>query len=336
MRRAIALADKPSKSLLPNPRVGAVIVKNSKIIAEGYHRGPGKAHAELAALKKAKVSTKGATLYCSLEPCVHLKKRTPPCVPAIIESGIKRLVVAHLDPNPEVSGKGLKALRKAGIEVKTNCLSKEAMDINQAFIKNQVHELPYIILKVAMSFDGKMADDFGKSQWITSERSRKRVHQERLKAQTIGVGKGTIECDDPRLSIRLNSKEVFSPLIIFGKPKNLEGSKAKKIRHSDQVHLIDSKDWQTSLQNLYQHQKISEIYVEGGPRLASEILRLGLVDRLIVYYGRGFIGGHAEHSIGRLWELKTLEKSVSFQPREAEILGPDLRTSGDINVYRIN
>lgn len=328
------MAQFPAHSVLPNPRVGAVLVKNNKIVGEGYHRGPGKAHAEIEAIRKAKGKAKGAALYTTLEPCVHTNKRTPPCVPQIIRAGIKQVVVAHLDPNPKVNGKGVAALRKAGIKVKTKFLEKEAIQLNQAFIKNQTKKLPYLTLKLALSFDGKMADDFGHSQWITSEEARKKVHHERLASQFLGIGKGTVEADDPELSVRLTKKTIIKPVVIFGKPNHLSQSRLKKLRGDEKIHFILSKDYENELQKLYQEKGVSDIYIEGGPRLAGDLLRQGLIDRLILYYGRGFIGGEGKYSIGRQWELKTLKKSVSFQPQGVEVLGPDLRTWGYLNVYR--
>ena len=172
MRMALRLAEKARGRTSPNPMVGAVVVKNGKVISRGYHRKAGEPHAEAIALMKAGKAAKGATLYVTLEPCSHTNKRTPPCTPLVMQSGVKRVVVAMIDPNPQVSGGGIKALRKAGIEVLTGVLEAEAKKLNEAFIKHVTTGMPFVTLKIAQTLDGRIATAAGESKWITGEEAR--------------------------------------------------------------------------------------------------------------------------------------------------------------------
>jgi len=338
MQACLELAQIPDHGLLPNPRVGAIIVYQSKIIAEGFHRGPGTPHAEIAAIRNAE--KKGfrkfsqSDLYVNLEPCCHLNKRTPPCAPQLIEKAFKNIFIAHLDPHPLVRGNGRDQLRKSGIKVSVGLLNEAAQDLNQAFIKNQTRSETYITMKLALSFDGKMANDSGQSQWITSEASRSFVHQLRNQTTAIGVGSRTIEIDDPRLSIRLRQKsEKFSKLVIFGRPKDLKSKKVWKVFGPGRIIIWDEKIEKLP-RRLYEDHGIYQLLVEGGPKLASSLLLKGLADELHLFYGRGFIGGKGRFSLGRDWTLKSLADSVSFQPQSAGLIGPDLYANGRLNVYR--
>ncbi len=211
MKRAIQLA-KLAKKTSPNPPVGAILVKNKKIIAIGYHRGPGKPHAEIDALKKVKNNARGAVLYVTLEPCCHLDKRTPPCVNEIVNSGISKVVIGTLDPNSQVNGKGVRLLKKNGIKIEVNCLKEECENLIRAYKKWIVTKIPYVILKSAISLDGKIATKSGDSHWITGEESRKKVHQLRSRVDAILVGGNTALKDNPQLTVR--SVKGKSPLRI--------------------------------------------------------------------------------------------------------------------------
>lgn len=338
MNRALDLARRARPSTLPNPRVGALIVANSKIIAEGYHRGPGQAHAELEAIRNAEARSfknfRKATLYVSLEPCCHTQKRTPPCAPLLIEKRFARVVVASLDPNPLVAGKGIRALRKAGIEVEVGCQENQALMLNQAFFKNQQTHLPYIQLKLAMSFDGKLADDFGKSKWITADKARKWVHALRAQACAIGIGKNTIDIDNPQLNVRRGKKESPRKILIFGRPKTpLSKLKVSKANGLERIFIIPKGPLKPQLKKLYEQHRICQILFEGGAQLASTLLREGLVDELFLLYGRGFIGGQGLYSLGRSWRLKALDKSTRFSPESARLLDHDVLIQGRLHVY---
>lgn len=340
MGRAIKLAKTPILTPLPNPRVGAVIIENGKIISEGFHLGPGHPHAEAMAIQKAERRGKSrfdkSEIYISLEPCCHTNKRTPPCAPLLIQKKFKKVFIACLDPNPEVSGAGVRALRKAGLDVKVGLEESRALNLIQAFIKNQKLKLPYVTLKMATTFDGAWADDFGKSKWITSELSRKRVHRERADADAIAIGARTVDTDNPSLNIRLGRKRSSRRIVIYGTPKRkLQTSKLAHANGLENILRIkSSNDLKASLKALYRDHGICHLFIEGGPTLASAFLENGLVDRILWFQGRGILGGKGRYAIGRQWRLKHLDKSIRFSPDCVEILGPDLLVQGSFRVYR--
>ena len=202
MRRAIELAKKGGGYVHPNPLVGCVVVKDGEIIAEGYHEKYGEFHAERNALLHCQSETKGASLYVTLEPCCHYGK-TPPCTDIIIEKGINKVYIGILDPNPLVAGKGVKILQDAGIEVEVGLCSDEIRELNKIFLKYITTKRPYVIMKTAMTLDGKIAAFTGDSRWVTNEESRKMVHQLRSEMAGVIVGIGTVLADDPMLNVRL-------------------------------------------------------------------------------------------------------------------------------------
>ena len=206
MQRAIALAKKGVGFVNPNPMVGCVVVKDNEIITEGYHEYYGGFHAERNALTNTTADCKDATLYVTLEPCCHYGK-TPPCTEIIIEKGIKKVVVGLLDPNPLVSGKGIKILEDAGIEVVTGVEVDKIKELNKVFLKYINTKRPYVLLKTAMTLDGKIASYTGDSKWITNEKSRKLVHKLRSEMVGIVAGIGTVKADDPMLNCRLESSQ---------------------------------------------------------------------------------------------------------------------------------
>lgn len=203
MRRAIELAKKGGGYVHPNPMVGCVIVNDSEIIAEGYHEKYGEFHAERNALLHCQSETKGASLYVTLEPCCHYGK-TPPCTEIIIEKGIKKVFVGILDPNPLVAGKGVKILQDAGIEVEVGLCEDEIRELNKVFLKYITTKRPYVIMKTAMTLDGKIAAYTGDSKWVTNDESRKMVHELRSEFSGVIVGIGTVLADDPMLNVRLD------------------------------------------------------------------------------------------------------------------------------------
>jgi diaminohydroxyphosphoribosylaminopyrimidine deaminase/5-amino-6-(5-phosphoribosylamino)uracil reductase len=201
MRRALELALRGTGRVSPNPRVGCVLVKDGRIIGEGWHAVYGGPHAEVMALENASEDVRGATLVVTLEPCVHYGK-TPPCVPQIIERGIARVVVGMLDPNPLVAGKGVEQLRQAGLEVRVGVLAQECFWLNRYFAKHIVTGIPYVVGKIAQSLDGCIALPNGESRWITGEESRRRVHALRAEIDAVLVGKNTVFRDNPHLTVR--------------------------------------------------------------------------------------------------------------------------------------
>ncbi|HDH96868.1 MAG TPA: bifunctional diaminohydroxyphosphoribosylaminopyrimidine deaminase/5-amino-6-(5-phosphoribosylamino)uracil reductase RibD, partial [Proteobacteria bacterium] len=211
MREAIRLARKARGRTRPNPQVGAVVVRRGEIVGRGYHRKAGLPHAEVEAIRDAGGLAKGSDLYVTLEPCVH-HGRTPPCVDAIIAAGIRKVYVGTLDPNPVVNGRGVRKLRRAGVEVETGLLADECRALNEGYNVWIAHGRPHIALKVAASIDGSIADFKGNSRWITSEESRRLVHRMRAMSDAVLVGIGTVLKDDPLLTARGVSTPKGQPL----------------------------------------------------------------------------------------------------------------------------
>ena len=210
MRQALNLALKAEEQVSPNPMVGTVIVKSGKVIAGGYHKKAGLPHAEIVALRKAGSKARGADLYVNLEPCCH-QGRTPPCTEAIIAAGIKKVVMGIRDPNRFVNGKGIHCLRKNGIEVVTGILKKDCERLNESFLKYIRTGRPWIILKSALSLDGKIATRAGDSKWITGSKAREYVHRLRNRVDAVLVGAGTVRADDPLLTVRLKKGGTQNP-----------------------------------------------------------------------------------------------------------------------------
>ena len=217
MKQALRLAKKGEEKVSPNPMVGAVLTKRGKVIATGYHRYFGGPHAEVEVIEKARNKAKDATLYVNLEPCQHYGK-TPPCTKKIIQTGIKKVIVATLDPNPINSGKGIKQLEKEGIETQVGICLEEAKKLNEAFFKYIRKKIPFVIIKAAASLDGKIATSSGESKWITGEKARKFSHRLRDRVDAILVGINTIISDNPSL-LPSPSKERFTRIILDSKLK---------------------------------------------------------------------------------------------------------------------
>lgn len=204
MERALELAALGEGKVNPNPMVGAIVVKDGKIVGEGYHKKYGGPHAEVFALEEAGEKAEGATIYVTLEPCSHYGK-TPPCAKKIIDMGIKRCIIASLDPNPLVSGRGIKMMTDAGVEVVTGIMEKEALELNRVFMKYISTKIPYLFLKCGITLDGKIASRTGNSKWITNELAREKVQKLRNKYMGIMVGINTILADDPSLTARIEN-----------------------------------------------------------------------------------------------------------------------------------
>ena len=258
MKKALKLAARGKGRTSPNPLVGAIIVKDGKIIAADYHRKAGTPHAEVLALNQAGKRARGATLYVNLEPCCHTEKRTPPCTKAIIRSGIKKVVVAMIDPNPKVSGMGLKELRKAGIGTVSGIMEAEAKQLNEAFIKYITKKPPFVILKIAQSLDGKIATARGESKWITGEKAREYVHKLRNEVDAILVGIGTVKKDNPSLDCRTRNGRNPYRIIV---DSNLQISPdAKVLKHTEGKTIV------ATIPPLLKGGIINSHFVKGGHR----------------------------------------------------------------------
>ncbi len=341
MQMALNEALKAPASVSPNPKVGAVIVYQSRIVGAGFHRGPGHPHAEVEAIRDAerrgfRKFTKAA-LFCTLEPCSHLKKRTPPCAPAVAQKQFSRVVVSHLDPNPHVKGRGIKHLRSQKLTVQLGCLKQQSASINQVFIKNQQLQMPYVTLKLAMTFDGRMADDFGHSTWITGKKARERVHHLRSECDGIAVGSKTIDRDDPELNVRLGRSKKALKVFVLGKTqKNPTKLRCVKANGLDNVTILtQTPALKELLQNMYQQKGVCHLLIEGGPTTASRFLEAGLVDRLILVYGRGLALGQGNFSLKSSGKsLKSLPDCINFKPSHIEPIEDDLWVEGYLHVYR--
>lgn len=318
MRTALTLARKGLGATSPNPMVGAILVKGGKIVGKGYHKKAGSHHAEVAAISDAKEEAKGATLYVNLEPCVHFGK-TPPCVDALIEAGIKKVIVSMLDPNPQVNGKGVQKLRKAGIDVKVGLLEEEAKRLNEAFIVSMERKRPFFTLKAALSLDGKIATKTCDSKWISNEESRKYTDNMRAVADGILVGINTVIADNPMLipkmahpkkipvRIVLDSKlriplacdmvktsEKYPTWIFTGEDSRADKEAKLKSMGIDVIRVAKDESGRVSLKHvcneLYKR-GIVDVIVEGGGEVNSALLKEGLIDKIFFFYGSILIGG---------------------------------------------
>jgi diaminohydroxyphosphoribosylaminopyrimidine deaminase/5-amino-6-(5-phosphoribosylamino)uracil reductase len=320
MRRAMGLALKGRGRTSPNPMVGAVLVKNGRVVGEGYHRKAGLPHAEIEALKRAGDKARGADLYVNLEPCCHFGK-TPPCTEAIISAGVKKVLVGMCDPNRLVSGKGFRQLKKNGVQVVTGVLRKECERLNEVFIKYVRTGYPFVLLKTAISLDGKIATGSGESQWITGEKAREKVHQIRNEVDAIVAGAGTIVKDDPLLTTRLKKKsavvkhpvrvildnEFIVPLksnvfknadterVLYATSKNLPASRRKELtRRGVDILVLKEKKGKVDLQGLMRALGdfgITSILIEGGGEVNASALEAGLVDKVLFFVAPILIGG---------------------------------------------
>ncbi len=318
MRRALLLAARARGRTSPNPLVGAAIVRDGEIVGEGYHQKAGGAHAEVHALNQAGPLARGATMYITLEPCPHWG-RTPPCTKAVIRSGIANAFVAMADADPRVAGNGIRQLEEAGIHVQVGLCEGEARRLNEVFIKYIMTKHPFVILKSAISLDGKIATASGESQWITSQASRLKGHEIRDQVDAILVGVGTVLRDNPSLTTRLpdpNGKDpirivvdsrgrtppkakIFNPDNDAGTlmavtenapPKNIESLKAV----GAEVMVIEEEDGRVCLGALMRElgrKEITNVLIEGGGEINASALKAGIVDKIMFFIAPKLIGG---------------------------------------------
>lgn len=359
MKMALELAQKGMGFTAPNPMVGAVIVKNGRIIGQGYHRKYGELHAEREALAVCTEEPKGASIYVTLEPCCHYGKQ-PPCVNAILEAGIRRVIIGSSDPNPLVAGKGIRILKDHGIEVTENILKEECDKLNEAFFYYIQNKKPYVVMKYAMTMDGKIAAYTGESKWVTGEAARIHVQEQRLKYTGIMVGVGTMLADDPMLTCRLENSR--NPVRIICDSHLRTPLTSKIVRTAETIPTIlasSSKDQQkiknyeelgcqvlyvpeknghidlNRLMELLGAAKIDSILLEGGGSLNWSALESGIVQKVQTYIAPKLFGGEEAKTPVEGKGFPDPASAVLLKNSEIIRLGDDFLIESEVkrNVY---
>lgn len=349
MRRALKLAARGAGRTSPNPAVGSVIVKDGRIIAEGYHKKAGRPHAEAAALSALESGAKGSTLYVTLEPCCHFGK-TPPCTDAIISSGIKKVVIGAVDPNPRVSGRGISLLRAAGILVTSGVLERECRKLNEAYNRYITAGVPFVTLKLAQTLDAKTATAGGESKWITGTASRALVHRMRSMADAVMVGSSTVISDDPELNVRhlrgrdplkvvldtrlktpLTARVFKGGVLLIFTTKEASPSKIRKAAEAGAEVVVvpavkGGVDLKRVLKELAKREVVS-VMAEAGGTLAASLLREDLVDRLSVFISPTVIGSDGLDAVGPLG-VKRLKDALKIDDLTVKRVGTDILVEG--------
>jgi diaminohydroxyphosphoribosylaminopyrimidine deaminase/5-amino-6-(5-phosphoribosylamino)uracil reductase len=349
MERAIVLASQAIGDTSPNPPVGCVLVRDGRIVAEGWHKRAGLAHAEVHALETLEGTAKGCTAYVTLEPC-SISGRTGPCTQLLTTAQVARVVVGVLDPNPKVNGNGLAALREAGIQVDSGVLAPQCQRLIDPFAKWVTQGRPWVTLKVAGSLDGRIATGSGHSQWVTGESARARVHQMRDQMDAILVGAQTVRADNPRLTARLPSGPGRHPLrVILSNSLNLaadahvfdESAPTLVFTSSHHPSAIEkagielirteAKDEATFIETVLQElgkRDIMSLLLEGGQQVATAFLQAQLVDRISCFVAPKVIGGDGIGWAGAL-AFRTMDEVISLTSVEICHLGDDLCIEGN-------
>lgn len=355
MKRALELAKKGAGHTSPNPMVGCVVVKDGRIVTEGYHERYGEFHAERNALTRCEEDLTGAEMYVTLEPCCH-QGNTPPCTDIIIERRIGKVYVGSMDPNPKVAGKGVKILQEHGIEVETGVLEKECLALNEIFFYYITTGMPYVAMKYAMTMDGKIASCTGDSKWVTGETARHHVHELRKQYSAILAGIGTVLADDPMLNCRieegvdpvrvvcdsslripLSSQLVKTagdiPVIVAYAKENPEKEKALL---QAGVELISAgRDGRVDLAVLMRElgkRKIDSVLVEGGGAIHGSLLKSGLVQKIYCYLAPKLIGGREAGSPVEGDGFSRMKDALPVKEMEILPLGEDICISGRVEM----
>jgi diaminohydroxyphosphoribosylaminopyrimidine deaminase / 5-amino-6-(5-phosphoribosylamino)uracil reductase len=359
MSLALRLAKRAEGMTSPNPLVGAVVVKGAKILGKGYHKKAGLPHAEIEAFLDAErkgQNLKDSTLYVTLEPCCHTGKRTPPCVEAIFEKGISKVVVGTLDLNPNVSGGGVEILREKGIEVKVGVLEQRCREINEAFFKYITTGMPFIVLKLATTLDGKIATFTGNSKWIGSETQRKYAHNLRNKVDAVVVGIETVIRDNPQLTVRLGKKSNHQPtpvvldsrlrtpldsnLLILHKSPIIATTPVADPKRAKDLEKIGARvlfldleeNGRIDVLNLVKKlgdMEITSVLVEGGSEVAASFLKKGIVDKIVFFYAPKIIGGEGVSMVGRL-KISEVKNALSIRKIRIKTIGEEFIVEGYI------
>ena len=356
MTRALRLAERGLWSTDPNPRVGCVLVRDNEIVGESWHQRAGEPHAEILALQMAGERARGADCYVSLEPCCHHGK-TPPCTDALIAAGIKRVIAAMIDPNPQVAGKGLQQLQAAGIEIQSGVLAEQAAQLNPGFIKRMSEGRPFVRCKLAMSLDGRTAMASGESQWITSTDARRDVQALRARSSAIMTGIVTVLTDDPAFTVReaelspylprppfictplrviidrnlstpLSAKLLNSPgkTLIFTSTQDTEMQESLEERGAEVIYLPTREgciDLAVVLRELA-NREINEVLLESGANLSGSMLQAGLIDEIVIYMAPTLLG-NAARGLFHLPRLERLDQQIRLNIQEIRAVGVDWR-----------
>jgi diaminohydroxyphosphoribosylaminopyrimidine deaminase/5-amino-6-(5-phosphoribosylamino)uracil reductase len=362
MTLALRLAVKGQGKTSPNPMVGALVVNNGRIVGRGYHHGPGHPHAEILALNQAGTRAQGATLYVTLEPCCHLLKRTPPCVPAVIRSGVRQVVVAMTDPNSMVKGRGIAALRRAGITVTTGIAQEEAAQVNRSYLHWVRTGRPYVIMKAGMTLDGKVATAKGESRWITGPRARQDAHRLRSQVDAVVVGVGTVIHDDPALTARLSDRplklaprqplrvvvdsRLRTPLtatVCAGQDRVktliVTTNRASRSRRRPferagvEVMSLPAKNRRVSLPALMTmlgKRGITSVLIEGGSTVNAAALREKLVNHVRLYLAPILMGGQDAMAVIGDRSPKRLAQALPLRHITVRRIGSDVVVEGDV------
>jgi diaminohydroxyphosphoribosylaminopyrimidine deaminase / 5-amino-6-(5-phosphoribosylamino)uracil reductase len=332
MRRALVLAASAGVPLGPNPRVGCVLPDaEGRVVAEGYHRGAGSPHAEVEALTRAGAAARGATAVVTLEPCNHTG-RTGPCAQALVEAGVRRVVVAQRDTNPVATG-GAETLRAAGVEVETGLLADEARALNRVWTFAVEHGRPFVTWKFAATLDGRSAAADGSSRWVSSPAARLDTHRLRALCDTMLVGSNTVAVDDPHLTVRdLAGVPVpAQPLRAVMGERDLDPGRRVFDAQAESVHLR-TRDPHAALAELYMRDR-QHVFLEGGPTLAAAFLRAGLVDEIVVYVAPMLLGS-GRNAVGDLG-IDTIADARHFAVTDVTVLPGHTPTAADETNVRI-
>jgi diaminohydroxyphosphoribosylaminopyrimidine deaminase/5-amino-6-(5-phosphoribosylamino)uracil reductase len=359
MRQALELAANGRGLAPPNPMVGAVIVAGEKVVGTGWHEGPGNPHAEINALVEAGEAARRATLYVTLEPCSH-QGRTPPCAPALVEASIAQVVGAIRDPNPQVNGRGFKVLRQAGVSVVEGIMEAEAARLNTGFFKHVRTGLPFVTLKMAASLDGKVAARDGSSRWISGEAAREDAHRLRAGSDAILVGAGTALVDDPSLTVRLEGYRGRAPLRIVVDGRGRVPAAGAVFGEGAPTMIATTETTPRSLRILWEHagaevlvledeplqpglvplpslmealgkRDVQSVLIEGGPTLAWEAVRSGVVDRLVLYLAPKLLGGQGAPGVLGGRGVESIAAALPLEIVDVQRIGEDLRVEADVH-----
>ena len=359
MRRALELAERGIGRVSPNPMVGAVIVRGGEVVGEGWYTGPrGSPHAEIRALDEASERARGATMVCTLEPCSH-HGATPPCAEALILAGVARVVVASVDPNPVVHGRGIAWMRAAGIDVEVGLLDELERRMNAAFVSHVSTGRPFVVLKFASSLDGKVAASDGSARWITGEPAREDAHRLRAWADAVIVGAGTAVADDPALTVRASGLEGANPPLrvlvdsggrVPAERRIFDRAAPTLVATTDRASAQCLKGWEGAgaevlvldhdvaggvdvigLLAALGKRDVQGVLIEGGPTLAWSFVRDGSIDRVVAYFAPKLVGGAGAPSALMGGGFAPIDRAGTLDLWSVTQIGDDIRVEADVH-----